>query len=228
MLVSPTTPGVYIDEENAFPNKVAHTKALVFDWDGVFNGGHKGEGMHSSFSEPDSMGLNLVRFGYWLKTGQLPYAAIMTGANNPTARAFAKRESLHAVYSKHIHKSDAIEHFTEKFGVKANEIAFVYDDVLDLSAARLCGLRFAVKRDASPLFQQYIQKNKLADYITGCGGHEYAVREVCELLLGAMGLYDKVVDERSHFSDLYQNYLATRNAVSPEFFVRQDGKTVVE
>ena len=37
--------------------RAAERSRLVADWDGVFNGGAKGEGAASTFSEPDSMGI---------------------------------------------------------------------------------------------------------------------------------------------------------------------------
>ncbi len=205
-----------------FKDKLSKIKAYIFDWDGVFNDGVKTAAGGSPFSEVDSMGTNMLRFGHWLKHGSLPSVVVITGEENPAALHLAQREHFHAVYFKSINKLVAFEHFLKKNSLQPHEVAFVYDDVLDLSVAEKCGLRFLVKHQASPLFQNYSIKNELADYITASDAH--AVREVCELLLGTLEEYDEAVRKRSHFDEAYQRYLNERKMVNTISYLNKDGK----
>ncbi|MGA0248220.1 MAG: hypothetical protein ACO3NV_06300, partial [Schleiferiaceae bacterium] len=122
--------------------------ALILDWDGVFHDGRKGSDGGSSFSELDSMGLNLLRFGHYLQTGQILPVAIVTGERNETAEAFARREHLHVFgfYAKE--KTRAIEPLEAAWGSKAATWGFVFDDILDFGLAARVGLRAMVYREA--------------------------------------------------------------------------------
>ncbi|MGC4020514.1 MAG: phosphatase [Cyclobacteriaceae bacterium] len=185
-----------------FKDQLAKIKAYVFDWDGVFNDGVKTAQGGSPFSEVDAMGTNMLRFGHWLKHGSLPAVAVITGEENPSAQYLAQREHYHSVYFKSNNKLIPFDHFLKANNLKADEVAFVYDDVLDLGVAEKCGLRFLVKHHASPLFQNYSVKNQISDYITSTD--EHAVREVCELILGSHGIFDQAIQKRSHFDEVYQ------------------------
>lgn len=203
--------------------KLAGIRAFLFDWDGVFNPGIKAEGSGSGYSEPDSMGTNLLRFGGWLRTGRLPWVAIVTGANNATALTLAQRESFNAVYTDIRHKATVLDHLRQAYGLMPEEIAFVFDDVLDFSLAQRCGLRLLVRRGASPLTTAYVRSQRLADYVTGQTGGQHAVREVCELLLGLLWQFEAVVSKRTAWDDDYRRYLAERNAGQPDLFAWREG-----
>ena len=62
--------------------------------------------------------------------------------------------------------------------------------------------------------------HQLADYVASRS--LYAVREACELIIGATGNYEAVVSNRAHFSETYEQYLATRQAVETHYFTVQD------
>ena len=83
--------GTFVTPAERIAERAAACRAVVFDWDGVFNSGAKGEGASSSFSEADSMGINLLRYGLWRARGRLPVAAVITGERNETAIRFATR-----------------------------------------------------------------------------------------------------------------------------------------
>jgi 3-deoxy-D-manno-octulosonate 8-phosphate phosphatase (KDO 8-P phosphatase) len=217
--------GEFIADYQTIVKKLTHIKLWLFDWDGVFNNGVKDEQTGSVFAEPDAAGTNYLRFGYWLKNErQMPLSMIMTGANNPAAFRFAEREHFDAVYLKTNNKTDAIKHLEKQFGIQHSQIAFVFDDVLDLGVASLVGLRFLIRRKASPLFTNFVKNRNLADYITANTGAEQGVREVCELVLGMYENFDQVLDERLLFSDTYKNFLAERNSTIPAFFVYENGE----
>ena len=103
--------GTFVTPIGTLVERMRTIRGFVSDWDGVFNQGAKGEGAESTYSEPDSMGTNLLRYALWRKHGKLPIAALITGAENPSARNFALREHFHAIYFGSRNKTAAIEAF---------------------------------------------------------------------------------------------------------------------
>ncbi|PZR22862.1 MAG: phosphatase [Citrobacter freundii] len=209
-----------------FEEKASRIKAFIFDWDGVFNDGTKDHQGSSNFNEVDSMGTNLLRFSCWLQRGELPFTAIMSGERNVLSFHFTNREHFHNGYFKMLHKALALEHFLALHSLKAEEVAFVFDDVLDLGLAAKAGLRLMVGRTGNPLFRQYVTNNNLADYITS--GTQYAVREICELFMGVRGTHDQAVKERSAFSESYQAYLKERQSISTSYFTLENGAVIAK
>ncbi len=210
--------------EALFAEKLAAIKAFVFDWDGVFTDGGKDHEMQSRFNEVDSMGTNMLRFSYYLLHGQLPITAIISGENNAAAFRFVDRERFHASYCKTANKVDAAEHLCQTYGLQLHNIAFVFDDVLDISLAGSCGLRVCITRKNSPLFNQYIVQHNLADYITAGTSGQYAVRESTEVLMGTYGNFDETIGQRARFSERYNAYLGLRRATNPQYFTWNNGR----
>lgn len=193
-------------------------RAFVFDWDGVFNRGEKGEASASTFSEPDSMGSNMLRYAYWRARGQLPICAVVSGAHNATAKSFARREHFDAVYCGVRDKATAFDSLAAVNSLGRDEMVYVFDDANDFSVARDCALRFLVRRDASPLLREYAVTNGLVDYVTAAKSGEYAVREVAELLLGMLGGYPDVFESRQRNDSRYQEYFSARQCVRTSEF----------
>jgi 3-deoxy-D-manno-octulosonate 8-phosphate phosphatase (KDO 8-P phosphatase) len=210
--------GQFVLSPSAIEQKLQQIKAYIFDWDGVFNDGHKFADGSSSFSETDSMGTNLLRFNHYLQHKQLPVIAIITGEHNKAAFHFATRESFNDVYYKIKHKKTALQHFCEQNKIKPSEVLFVFDDVLDFSAAKIAGLRIMVSHSCNPLLIEVAIKNKLVDYITFHDGANGAVREVSELIMFLSGIFDKAIDERARYSKEYQTYIGKRNAQATGFY----------
>ncbi|PKP39836.1 MAG: phosphatase [Bacteroidetes bacterium HGW-Bacteroidetes-15] len=203
--------GVFRTSSAKLSEKLKGIKALLFDWDGVFHSGSKSEDQISSFSEADSMGINMLRFAYYLRNQQIPYSAIVTGENNPTAQFFAQREHFDAVFSGAKDKSLVLEKIVAQNKLKPEEILFVFDDILDLSVAKQVGVRMMIHRKAGVLLNNYTQKNQLFDYKTATEGNRHGIREVCELSLGLLDQFDNVIEERMNFTQTYQTYISLRN-----------------
>ncbi|UCD90624.1 MAG: hypothetical protein JSW04_04125 [Desulfobacterales bacterium] len=218
--------GEFVTPYNKITEKLGHIKAYLFDWDGVFNAGIKGEDASSIYTEPDAMGTNLLRFGHFLKNKELPLFGIITGQNNPSAFQFSKREHLHLVYYNVLNKIEAFDHIQTTHNIQPEQVAFIFDDALDLSIASHCGLRLLIRRKANPLFENYVKEKGLCDYISANSGSYYGVREVCELLLGILGVFSQVIDERVEFGNKYHQYLTKRNDINPAFYTKKDGAIV--
>ena len=144
----------------------------------------------------------------------------------PAAFTFIDRERFHGSYSKFANKLEATKHLCETHCIEPNQICFVFDDVLDLSLAEVAGFRIFIPRKANPLFNEYVIKHQLADYVTGASSGESAVREACELLMGLNGNYNEVITERKNFSETYSSYLTLRKATTPVYYTMQDGAVV--
>jgi 3-deoxy-D-manno-octulosonate 8-phosphate phosphatase (KDO 8-P phosphatase) len=208
--------------------KLKSVRAFIFDWDGVFNNGEKVEGGSSVFSEVDSMGTNLLRFSHWLQYKQLPFTAVISGERNAAAFWFSNREHFSTNYYKVANKIEALDHFCKLHSLKHEEIAYVWDDVLDLSIAQVAGVSIAVGRKAAALFMKHVKENKLADYITGSHSGNFAVREACELIMGLRGVYDETISKRSAYGHIYREYADARNKVVTEFFTKGEKHIIAQ
>lgn len=204
-------------------NKMEKTKAFLFDWDGVFNDGLKGLDNTSGFSEIDSMGVNMLRFGYFLHFGKLPAIGIITGEENGAARKLAARERFDSVYFKCSEKKKGLDHFCEQHGIKPKNVCYVFDDILDIPIAKEAGIRLAVGRSCNPVFSKYLVSEDLVDYRSGSAGKEHAVREFSELLLCLMGKEQDVIRERAAFDMVYKTYLEERNLTETNYLKYENG-----
>ncbi len=88
--------GVFLTPIDVLKRRLKTIRGLVCDWDGVFNSGAKGEGIPSTFTEPDSMGTNLLRFALWRAPWHVAGRGIdhrcgqPVGARVCAARAFSR------------------------------------------------------------------------------------------------------------------------------------------
>lgn len=204
-------------------HKLAHIKVLLFDWDGVFHAGHKNEQRSSTFSEADSMGINMLRFGFWLQNGSMPYTAIISGEQNITAKHWADREHLDAIFSKAKNKVEILAYLNQSFGYQPEEVLFVYDDILDLSLAKEVGYRILIHRAANPLFAEYCREHGYYDYVTHCDGGNHGLREACEHTLDLMGRFEETIEKRIEFTGEYTSYNTERLNQTTLHFIADQG-----
>lgn len=211
----------FLRPPEALQRQLGQIRALLLDWDGVFNDGWKDQDGGSPFSEVDSMGLNLLRFSMWHRAQKMLPCAILTGQHNPIAERFAKREHLDGIYMGFTNKPEAFEAFLAKHQLEARHVAFFFDDVLDIPVARQCGFRVLLKRRSSPLLENHVVASGDADLLTHHSGGGHGLREVCELMVGLTGRPGEILEHRISFSATYRSYLQERTAITTEV-VRQD------
>lgn len=192
-------------------NRLKNIKAFVFDWDGVFNDGIKGHDRSSGFSEADAMALHILRYAYWRTTGQVPVIALITAQKNESAVKFAEREHLTRVYYNFKDKYLAVEMLSKDYGFTKEDIATTFDDIIDYPLSMTSNVRFLINRKASPLFKSYFIKHNLCDYVTACESPNHPVREICELVIGLLGIYDDVLITRFSEKEKYQEFWKARN-----------------
>ena len=201
--------------ETELLRRLARTKAVLFDWDGVFNDGFKDADGGSPFSEVGSMGVNLLRFALWMRNGHLPKAAVITGQHNPYAERFAQRERLHGVFMGFTNKPEAFDAFLAKHGLQADEVAFFFDDVLDLPVAARCSLRIMIGSPVTAwLVEQVIARGEV-DIVTSNSGGSNGLREATDAVMALLGVGRDVLAHRAGYTETYQRYLGERQAVEP-------------
>ena len=123
------------------------------------------------FNTRDGMGLARVR-----DVGVA--VAIVSGEDSAIIHARAAKLKIDDVYSNASDKRAAIDQLCAKHGLQLDEVAFVGDDLNDLSALECVGLACAVADAAEPVLAA-------AHYVAQHRGGDGAVREVCELLIQA-------------------------------------------
>lgn len=162
-------------------------RLLILDVDGVLTDGsivldNDGNEL-KTFHVRDGHGIRLL-----LKAGI--HVALITGRFSRIVERRAQELGIRDVYQKCFDKADAYTQLAEKYSLADHEIAYVGDDIVDISVLRRCGFSVAVA-DAESGVRPFVKM------ITKKGGGRGAVREVCNLLLEAKGLWKDIMDEYS-------------------------------
>jgi N-acylneuraminate cytidylyltransferase len=150
-------------------------RLLCVDVDGVLTDagmyyGPDGEVL-KKFNTRDGMGLARAR-----EAGIA--VAIISGEDSAIVHARAAKLQIDDVFSGAADKLGVVSDLCVRRGLELSEVAFVGDDLNDLSALRCVGLACAVADAAEPVVDA-------AHYVTRRRGGDGAVREVCELLIAA-------------------------------------------
>ena len=132
-----------------------------------------------TFDAHDGQGLMLARTA-GLRTG------VITGRESPALRRRCKEMDIEFVHEKQPHKIAAYEEILRKTGVAESAVAYVGDDLPDITVMRRVGLAVAVG-DAAP------EVKKVAHYVTKAIGGKGAVREAIEFILKSKGIWNDVI-----------------------------------
>lgn len=162
--------------------RAARVKALVFDVDGVLTRGeiiYGSEGEWKVFSARDGMGFDLAR------QGELKIA-IFSGRSSEAVRRRATELQVTELVEGVREKGPAMLDLIAKLGVKAEEVGYVGDDLVDLPAMAQAGFPVAVAGAADDV------KNAAA-WVTTREGGDGAAREVIEFVLKARGLWPAIL-----------------------------------
>ncbi len=160
------------DEVRACAAKV---RLLALDCDGVLTDGRlyfgaEGESL-KVFHVHDGKGIAL-----WHDAGY--ETAVITARTSSMLIARAKELQISNVEQNASDKGKAIEDLARRLNIPLPEIAFVGDDLADISAMKIVGLPIAVRNALSEV-------KAVSSLVTSKNGGEGAVREVVEFLLAA-------------------------------------------
>src|ERR1700755_3612558 len=156
--------------------RAAQIELILMDVDGTITDGSvtllsqaDGSALEiKTFDAHDGQGLTLAHTA-GIRTG------VITGRASPALRRRCNELSIEFVYEKQPHKIAAYEEILKKTGVKESEVAYLGDDLPDLTVMRRVGFAVAVG-DAAP------ELKAIAHYTTAAIGGKGAAREVVEVL----------------------------------------------
>lgn len=153
------------------------------DADGVLTNGsivytHQGEEI-KSFNVKDGLGIRLL-----IQVGIL--VCVITGRQSHALRHRCNNLGIKYVFDGILEKPSVLSTLIKETGVSAHEMAFMGDDLPDLHLMEAIGFSVAVADAASEVVQS-------ADWVTSAKGGNGAVREFCELLLKAKGVWESVL-----------------------------------
>lgn len=161
----------------ALLDRAREIRLLVLDVDGVFTDGRlwygaQGE-MMKAMDVRDGHGLVMLRHaGIQL--------AVLSGRPQMLLRRRFEELGFGHIEERCRAKAPAIAAMATDLGVSLEQTAFMGDDVNDIPALETVGLS-ACPADAAP------EVHRVVDHVCARPGGRGAVREVCELILGARG-----------------------------------------
>ncbi len=153
----------------------ARIRMFAMDVDGILTDGRvyiASNGTESkAFSVVDGLGLSRIR-----KAGLL--VAWISGRASDSTTARASELKISRLLQGRNDKESCLKELMEEAGLKAAEVCYMGDDVIDVPAMRIAGIGVTVPEAALA-----VREN--ADWITARAGGFGAVREVCDLLMDA-------------------------------------------
>jgi 3-deoxy-D-manno-octulosonate 8-phosphate phosphatase (KDO 8-P phosphatase) len=163
-------------------SKIRMVRLLILDVDGVLTDGKiiiDDAGLESKqFDVRDGHGLKmLMRCGIGV--------VLLTGRRSRVVEHRAADLGITEVHQGVWNKAEAFTGILERAELAPEATAYVGDDVVDIPLLKRVGFSVAVA-DAVPEVQ------KIVDHVTKCPGGRGAVREVCEIILGAQGRWGEV------------------------------------
>jgi 3-deoxy-D-manno-octulosonate 8-phosphate phosphatase (KDO 8-P phosphatase) len=170
-------------------SKAKQISVLLMDVDGTLT-----DGSVTLASTPDNHALEVKTFdahdgqGLTLAVTAGMRTGVITGRSSAALRRRCKELDIEFVYEKQGHKIAAYEDVLRKTGAKESEVAFLGDDLPDLTIMRRVGLAVAVA-NAAP------EVKRAADYRTKAAGGKGAAREVVELILKSKGIWEEMIDK---------------------------------
>jgi len=154
-------------------SKLVKIKLILMDVDGVLTDGeiiYSSDGAEiKKFNVQDGMGITLARMA-GLKTG------IITGRNSEMVKRRAEELKFDVVSQGSFNKLPQYEQIKQQLNLKDEEIAYIGDDILDMSILKRVGFSAAVANARDEV-------KAICDYVTIARGGQGAVREVIDKIL---------------------------------------------
>ncbi|MBC8165866.1 MAG: HAD hydrolase family protein [Bryobacteraceae bacterium] len=113
---------------------------------------------------------------------------VISGRVSPATEERARQCKMAFIYQGHIEKIPILNEILEKSGVPAARVAYIGDDLTDIVVMRRVGLSFATANARHEV-------KRAATHTIEAAGGQGAVREVVELILGAQGLWEGLLQK---------------------------------
>ena len=167
-----------------------HMEALVLDVDGILSDGfvtltNSGDEI-KSFDIRDGLGMKLVQ-----KAGLK--VIIITGRKSNIVEKRMSDLGVDLVFQGREDKGVALREACAQLGLSPEDCLYMGDDWPDLSAFAIAGMKVTVPNG-------HVEVRKRADLVTQAYGGRGAVREICDMLLMAKGVYDEMLEQYSTVS----------------------------
>jgi len=167
--------------------RAAKIQVLLMDVDGVLTDGRlynipfpDGKILETkAFDSQDGIALQWLSW-HGILTG------VISGRISPATEERARQAKMKYVYQGHIEKIPILEEILADAKIAPDEVAFIGDDFTDVVIFNRVGLSFATANAREEV-------KRSAQVTTLAKGGEGAVREVCELLLKAKGIWPEIL-----------------------------------
>lgn len=170
--------------KNCLP-KAEKVKLLLLDVDGILTDGsitYSDEGIElKTFNSKDGFGLNLVR-----KAGV--EVGIITARSSQALIRRCQDLKIDHLYQGRRNKVETFQEVIAELGLTASEVAYMGDDWLDLPLLARVGFSATVA-DA------LAEVKEVTHFTSRFNGGQGGVREVCDLIVEAKGMYEKLLHE---------------------------------
>lgn len=164
--------------------KLKQVKILILDVDGVLSDQkiiYNDNGSETkAFNVRDGLGLRLL-----MKAGIR--VCIVTGRGSEALHHRCRNLGISEIYDNVSDKFAIVKNILEKSGCSREQAACMGDDLPDLPMMRYAGVSIAVADAHETIIS-------MADMATSANGGNGAVREVCEAILKARGLWEDIVN----------------------------------
>jgi 3-deoxy-D-manno-octulosonate 8-phosphate phosphatase (KDO 8-P phosphatase) len=165
-------------------SKLKKIKLLLLDVDGVLTDGgiiYNDNGAETKvFNVKDGLGIRLL-----MEAGI--HLGIVTGRRSNALYSRCKDLGINLIYDGVSNKIDVLDELLNQTGVSVEEIAFIGDDLPDLALMKMIGLSISVADAHKSILDN-------ADMVTSAKGGHGAVREACEAILKAKGLWENILE----------------------------------
>ena len=173
---------MYKLENSSMQERAKKIRMLAVDVDGVLTDGRLYFDQHGNelkaFYTRDGLGMKaLQRFGIEL--------AIITGRKSRIVEDRATQLGIKHVYQGRDDKLNALKELVSESGIAEEQICYVGDDWIDLPVLQRVGLAVAPS-DAAKMVREQVH------WVTESAGGHGAVREVCEYILSAQDLDERL------------------------------------
>ena len=167
-----------------YKTKLVQISTFVFDVDGVMTDGKvlilPGQDPIRVFHSKDGYALQLaIRLGYRV--------AIITGGTSEAVKERLQSAGVQDIWLGARHKEEALEELMLAYELRAEEIAYMGDDLPDYEVLTRVGLA-TCPHDAAPEIRH------ICDYISPIKGGEGCVRDLIEQTLKVQGKWNQASD----------------------------------
>ena len=167
-------------EAKKYASKLSGIKVVCFDLDGILTDGkvhYDGAeiGFNRSFCVYDGYGMKVL-MGAGLKVG------VITGGNSVSVQKRVEQLGLDFCYAGNEDKRDAFRELMRRYGVKAQEILYMGDELFDIPLLQVAGFSATVPSAG-------VEVHEAVDYVTERLSGAGCAREVIDMLRYAQGIH---------------------------------------